>query len=184
MPAAAALKVTGTLTLAPALCLLLFRNLKPARDNFLVRWLKHGYLRNLSWCLDHRALALVAFGLFMGVTALWVVGLPSLKERFPTLHPGLEEATKRARAEVSQAFETQFRMQVTAERLRSRFVEQSGLADARQQLVAGEKCLLQVLVRPALLPARLVALVLCRLPGLVGGARTAKMLTPTSAATP
>src|SRR5439155_2051270 len=28
------------LTLSPVLCLLLFKNLKPARDNFLVRWSK------------------------------------------------------------------------------------------------------------------------------------------------
>ena len=33
------------LTVAPVLCLLLFKNLKPSRDNFLVRWLKTGYLR-------------------------------------------------------------------------------------------------------------------------------------------
>ena len=31
-------------TLVPVLCLLFFRNIKPTRDNFLVRWLKAGYL--------------------------------------------------------------------------------------------------------------------------------------------
>src|SRR4029077_12140316 len=34
-------------TVAPVLCLLLFRNLQPTRDNFLVRFIKRGYLRNL-----------------------------------------------------------------------------------------------------------------------------------------
>jgi cobalt-zinc-cadmium resistance protein CzcA len=49
------------LTLAPALCLLLFRNLKPADDNFLVRWVKRGYLRQVERYLDHRWLTLVVF---------------------------------------------------------------------------------------------------------------------------
>src|SRR5262249_43991038 len=34
------------LLLAPVLCLLFFRNLQPVEDNFLVRWLKIGYLRH------------------------------------------------------------------------------------------------------------------------------------------
>src|SRR5215813_6032524 len=46
------------LTLTPVLCLLLFRHLKPARDNFLVRFLKSSYLRQLERCLNHRALTL------------------------------------------------------------------------------------------------------------------------------
>ena len=40
--------------LSPVLCLLLLRNLKPAEDNFLVRWLKASYLRQLRWCLRFR----------------------------------------------------------------------------------------------------------------------------------
>jgi len=35
------------LTVSPVLCVLLFRGLKPARDNFLVRWLKAVYLLQL-----------------------------------------------------------------------------------------------------------------------------------------
>ena len=35
------------LTLAPVLCLLFFKHLKPAEDNFLVRWLRNSYLRQL-----------------------------------------------------------------------------------------------------------------------------------------
>ena len=36
------------LTLTPVLCLLLFGNVQPREDNFLVRFLKNGYLRNLQ----------------------------------------------------------------------------------------------------------------------------------------
>jgi cobalt-zinc-cadmium resistance protein CzcA len=71
------------LTLSPVLCLLLFRNLKTAQDNFLVRWLRRGYLRNLEFFLNHRGLTLGVFGLFLGVTLFWVLALPPLKERFP-----------------------------------------------------------------------------------------------------
>src|SRR5436305_15273607 len=46
------------LTLSPVLCSLLFRRLKPARDNFLVRWLKRFYLWQLERCLDYRWVAL------------------------------------------------------------------------------------------------------------------------------
>jgi cobalt-zinc-cadmium resistance protein CzcA len=79
------------LTLSPVLCLLLFRRLKPARDNFLVRWLRRGYLRNLELCLNHRALTLGGFGLFIGVTLFWLLVLPAakdwawLKERAPVV---------------------------------------------------------------------------------------------------
>jgi cobalt-zinc-cadmium resistance protein CzcA len=71
------------LTLSPALCLVLFRQLKPARENALVRRLRSGYLRNLCWCLDHRALTLTGFGLFIGITGAWVLVLPVLKDHFP-----------------------------------------------------------------------------------------------------
>src|SRR5437764_1865619 len=52
------------LTVAPVLCLIFFRNLKPAEDNFLVRWLKKSYLRQLRSCLHHRWLTL---GLFAAI---------------------------------------------------------------------------------------------------------------------
>jgi cobalt-zinc-cadmium resistance protein CzcA len=48
-------------TLTPVLCLILFRKLKPSRDNFLVRRLKTGYLRQLERCLRHRTITLVVF---------------------------------------------------------------------------------------------------------------------------
>ena len=72
-------------TLAPVLCLLLFKHLKPSEDNFLVRFLKRGYLRNLEHCLNHRAL-------FLGTFAALIIGtlgaLPFLGREFM---PSLEE---------------------------------------------------------------------------------------------
>jgi cobalt-zinc-cadmium resistance protein CzcA len=41
-------------TLTPVLCLLFFKRIKPAADNFLVYYLKARYLRMLRRCLDHR----------------------------------------------------------------------------------------------------------------------------------
>src|SRR5271157_3501057 len=45
-------------TLTPVLSLVFFRKLKPSRDNFLVRRLKAGYLRQLERCLNHRGITL------------------------------------------------------------------------------------------------------------------------------
>ncbi|HTU24666.1 MAG TPA: efflux RND transporter permease subunit, partial [Pirellulales bacterium] len=73
------------LTLAPVLCLLMFKHLKPVADNALVRYLKRGYLRNLEHCLDHRALFLGVFATFVIVT---VGALPFLGREFM---PALEE---------------------------------------------------------------------------------------------
>ena len=73
------------LTLAPVLCLLLFKHLQPSRDNFLVRFLKRGYLRNLEHCLNHRALVLGGFAALLVGT---VGALPFLGREFM---PPLEE---------------------------------------------------------------------------------------------
>src|SRR5262249_13489060 len=73
--------------LAPVLCLLLFRHLKPAEDNFLVRGLKWSYLGLLDWCLNHRALTLAGFAGLVAATAL--VALPRLgREVLPPLAEG------------------------------------------------------------------------------------------------
>src|SRR5262249_14957279 len=56
------------LTVAPVLCLLFLRHLKPAQDNLLVRWLKAGYLRQLERCLNNRWVTLGIFGVLIGVT--------------------------------------------------------------------------------------------------------------------
>jgi cobalt-zinc-cadmium resistance protein CzcA len=74
------------LTLSPVLCLLLFRNLKPARDNFLVRGIKAAYLRSLDVILSHRVLALGVFATALLVTGVWLFVLPFLKD-VPALAP-------------------------------------------------------------------------------------------------
>ena len=58
------------LTLSPVLCTLLFRRLKPARDNFLVRWLKTFYLWQLERCLNYRWLALGLVGMLVAGTVM------------------------------------------------------------------------------------------------------------------
>ena len=74
-----------SLTLAPVLCSIFFKNLKPAGDNFLVRFLKTGYLKNLDLYLRYRYVTL-------GVTLVAVVGtfafLPFMGREFM---PELEE---------------------------------------------------------------------------------------------
>src|SRR5262249_28725498 len=56
------------LTLSPVLCLVFFKHLKPARDNFLVRWLKAGYLWHLERCLNYRWAAVGGFVLLVAAT--------------------------------------------------------------------------------------------------------------------
>ncbi len=73
------------LTVAPVLCLLFFRNLKPAPDNALVRWMKTGYLRNLRLCLKYRWATMAVMG---GLIAATLVLLPFLGREFM---PELEE---------------------------------------------------------------------------------------------
>jgi cobalt-zinc-cadmium resistance protein CzcA len=73
------------LTLAPVLCLLLFKHLKPAPDNFLVRWLKRRYLWQLNLCLKYRWATLVVMG---GLVVFTLCLLPRLGHEFM---PELEE---------------------------------------------------------------------------------------------
>jgi cobalt-zinc-cadmium resistance protein CzcA len=73
------------LTVAPVLCFLFFKNLKPAGDNWLVRYLKHSYLRQLERCLNHRVITLALFGT---LTAITISVLPFLGREFM---PELEE---------------------------------------------------------------------------------------------
>jgi cobalt-zinc-cadmium resistance protein CzcA len=74
------------LTIAPVLCLLFFRNLKPVPDNFLVRYLKRSYLRQLRICLKYRGLTLGFFGGLILGTFVFLV--PHLGREFM---PQLEE---------------------------------------------------------------------------------------------
>jgi cobalt-zinc-cadmium resistance protein CzcA len=73
------------LTIAPVLCLLFFKNLKPVEDNFMVRWLKSSYLRRLQWCLKHRFKTLAFMTALVVLTG---VNLPRLGREFM---PELEE---------------------------------------------------------------------------------------------
>jgi cobalt-zinc-cadmium resistance protein CzcA len=52
------------------LCLLLFRDLQPAQENFLVGFLKTNYLRVLAWCLRHRWTTLALMATLLLVTVL------------------------------------------------------------------------------------------------------------------
>jgi cobalt-zinc-cadmium resistance protein CzcA len=73
------------LTVAPVLCLLLFKRLRPSQDNFLVHWSKRSYLRQLERCLKYRWLTLSIFVVLIAITA---VAIPFLGNEFM---PELEE---------------------------------------------------------------------------------------------
>jgi len=81
-----------SLTIAPVLCLLFFKNLQQTSDNFFVRYLKRGYLRNLEFCLNHRWWVVGVFGVMIGGT---IVSLENLGREFM---PALEEGHIWARA--------------------------------------------------------------------------------------
>ncbi len=74
------------LLVAPVLCLLFFRHLKPVEDNFLVRYLKNSYLRQLDRVLRFRWMSLLLFTGIIVVTC--IVALPNLGREFM---PELEE---------------------------------------------------------------------------------------------
>src|SRR5262249_8455566 len=96
------------LLVSPVLCLFFFKDLKPGRDNFLVRYLRSSYLRRLEQCLNHRVLTLVIFGTLVVITGFGMVKLgrefmPQLEEgnlyirgTFP-VNVSLEEVTERVR---------------------------------------------------------------------------------------
>jgi cobalt-zinc-cadmium resistance protein CzcA len=73
--------------LAPVLCLYFFKHLKPAPDNFLVRWLKAGYLRNLELCLDYRWITVAVFGAILAVTVFYAIPRTG-REFMPELEEG------------------------------------------------------------------------------------------------
>lgn len=73
------------LTFAPVMCLLFYKELKPSRDNFLLRWLKRVYIKVLEKALNHRWVVVGGFCLMtVGTIAL----LPFLGREFM---PPLEE---------------------------------------------------------------------------------------------
>lgn len=80
------------MTIAPVLCLLMFKHLKPSADNFMVRHLKSSYLKNLDFCLNHRWWIVGAFGILIVGT---IYSLRFLGREFM---PALEEGHIWARA--------------------------------------------------------------------------------------
>jgi cobalt-zinc-cadmium resistance protein CzcA len=70
------------IVLSPVLCLLFFKGLKPAEDNFLVRWMRSRYLANLERCLRYRKTTLVVMGtLLVGTIVLLFTKELGLSER-------------------------------------------------------------------------------------------------------
>jgi len=74
------------LTVAPVLCMLFFKHLKPVPDNFMVRFLKRRYLWQLDLCLRHRWVTLGVMGTLIAAT----IGLLPLlgREFMPELEEG------------------------------------------------------------------------------------------------
>jgi cobalt-zinc-cadmium resistance protein CzcA len=73
------------LTLSPVLCRIFMQNIRPAKDNILVRSMKRFYLLQLEVAMRHRVWALAGFAALIAVT---VVALPFLGREFM---PALEE---------------------------------------------------------------------------------------------
>jgi len=74
------------LTVSPVLCCLFLRNLKPTRDNWLVRRLQGAYLLQLRWLLEFRWLTLAGFVFLLAITG-FVAGKMG-REFMPELEEG------------------------------------------------------------------------------------------------
>ena len=74
------------LTLTPVLCLLFFKNLRPSRENFLVRFLKSRYLWQLGLCLRHPKTTVAVMAAVIAITVAWPMAhlgrefMPELEE--------------------------------------------------------------------------------------------------------
>jgi heavy metal efflux system protein len=74
------------LTLTPVLCLLMFKNLKPSRENWFVRALKFRYLWKLKLCLRYRWTTVIVMTALIVATACLVPRLG--REFMPELEEG------------------------------------------------------------------------------------------------
>ena len=75
------------LVLTPVLCSIFLRHLRPSQDNFFVRYLRNGYLRQLDRVLRYRWLSLAFFLTVIGVTV--GIAVPGLGREFmPELDEG------------------------------------------------------------------------------------------------
>ncbi len=81
------------LTLTPVLCLVFLRHLEPVPDNFLVRFLKRSYLRQLERCLRYRGVTIALMCALLAITIL--VPLRTMGREFM---PELEEGNLWIRA--------------------------------------------------------------------------------------
>jgi cobalt-zinc-cadmium resistance protein CzcA len=81
------------LTVSPVLCLWLLRRMKPAEGNFVVRFLRDGYIRNLAVCLKYRWLTVALFA--AAITGTYIYAVPKLGREFM---PELEEGNLWIRA--------------------------------------------------------------------------------------
>jgi cobalt-zinc-cadmium resistance protein CzcA len=73
-------------TLTPVLCMVFFKNLKPAPDNLLFRFVKSRYLWQLNVCLKYRWATVVLMGSLVVVTAFLIPHLG--REFMPELEEG------------------------------------------------------------------------------------------------
>jgi cobalt-zinc-cadmium resistance protein CzcA len=81
------------LTLAPVLCLLFLKHIKPTRENILVRLLKNNYLTNLDRALRHRFILLA----LMGGVLIATIAIP-MREMGREFMPELDEGNLWIRA--------------------------------------------------------------------------------------
>ncbi len=73
-------------TFTPVLCMFLLKNLKPAHDNMLVRYLKHSYLNQLDLCMKYRWITVGLMGALIVATGFVMVHLGN--EFMPELEEG------------------------------------------------------------------------------------------------
>jgi heavy metal efflux system protein len=108
-----------TLTLTPVLCMLLFKNFKPIRENLLVRALKFRYQWKLRLCLKYRwTLLIIMTVLFLGTGSL----IPLIGREFM---PELEEGNLwiRSTAPLNQSLERNIEMAKKARTIMASFPE-------------------------------------------------------------
>jgi cobalt-zinc-cadmium resistance protein CzcA len=113
------------MTLTPVLCMLLFKHLKPARDNFLVRFWKRRYLGQLAVCLKYRWATVLVMGvLLVGTLCL----IPQLGNEFM---PELEEGNLwiRGTAPLNISLERQAQLSKQARAIMASYPEVEQIVD-------------------------------------------------------
>jgi Cu/Ag efflux pump CusA len=108
------------LTVSPVLCYLFLKHLEPVPDNFLVNYLRNGYLRNLRICLRNRYITVALFGGAILFTFLYAG--PKLGREFM---PELEEGNLWIRAiyPLNSSLESTVRNSTKARAIMARYPE-------------------------------------------------------------